>query len=563
LQTRHARGLASLIAAQADVSLRESDITAVRRLMLDVQSTGSVASCRVMLPGVGVIASTSAAEIDVMDLPASWDPAMPLAEQPVSAGLVRVSFDVQNRGSGVIEVATPTQPSVLKDTMLKAMLIGGVLSALLLVGFSRVARGFSSLVAIGSALRTAADGERRIGVLSVDGTAGGLGAIWNAMLSEHDVLQARLADRAVQERVGQGGVDGAAVTAACGAMASGVLVFDASGDVLYANGAAAVLLGLTREAIEEGDIDAVLADVDVRTAVRDAASVGGRAARVIEVVRGEDSQEPDAELRITVRSIEMGGVLMASVLIEDITQKNLADRSRNAFVAQATHELRTPLTNIRLYVEQAIDEGEDDPALRAEALNVIGSESRRLERIVSDMLCVSEIEAGSLSIRVGSVRPDTLFADLEKDYRAQAAEKSIDLVFTLPPKMPAVKGDRDRIAQALHNMIGNGLKYTPPGGRVEVGLELPDEGGMTVTVADTGIGIDPEECSQIFDRFYRANDRRIAHVTGSGLGLALAREIARLHGGDITVESAIDEGSRFTFSIPGQGDAESIAGQAA
>ncbi|MEM9374315.1 MAG: HAMP domain-containing sensor histidine kinase, partial [Planctomycetota bacterium] len=199
----------------------------------------------------------------------------------------------------------------------------------------------------------------------------------------------------------------------------------------------------------------------------------------------------------------------------------------------------------------------------AEALNVIGSESRRLERIVSDMLSVSEIEAGSLSIRVGSVRPDTLFDDLEKEYRAQAADKSIELSFDLPPKMPAFEGDRDRIAQALHNLIGNGLKYTPPGGRVDVRVDLPEAGGVTVAVADTGIGIDPEECEQIFDRFYRANDRRIAHVTGSGLGLALAREIARLHGGDITVESAIDEGSTFTFSIPGPVQTESGVERAA
>jgi two-component system phosphate regulon sensor histidine kinase PhoR len=83
-----------------------------------------------------------------------------------------------------------------------------------------------------------------------------------------------------------------------------------------------------------------------------------------------------------------------------------------------------------------------------------------------------------------------------------------------------------------------------------VRVETPEAGGLVVRVIDTGIGIDPEECERIFDRFYRANDRRIAHVTGSGLGLALAREIVRLHGGDITVESKLDQGSEFVLTLP-------------
>jgi signal transduction histidine kinase len=198
-----------------------------------------------------------------------------------------------------------------------------------------------------------------------------------------------------------------------------------------------------------------------------------------------------------------------------------------------------------------VDEGEADPQLRAQALNVINSEARRLERIVADMLSVAEIEAGSLSIRPGDVRTDALFEDLTNDYAAQAAEKTIELGFDLPPKMPVIHGDRDRLGQALHNLVGNALKYTPPGGKVTVRVEAPEQGGLIVHVIDTGIGIDPDECERIFDRFYRANDRRIAHVTGSGLGLALAREIVRLHGGDIEVESKLDQGSTFTITLPG------------
>ena len=110
-------------------------------------------------------------------------------------------------------------------------------------------------------------------------------------------------------------------------------------------------------------------------------------------------------------------------------------------------------------------------------------------------------------------------------------------------------GDRDKINLGLHNLVGNALKYTPAEGtvRVEVAVEAEQ---IVVTVSDTGIGISEADVEHIFDRFYRANDKRIATITGSGLGLALAREVIRLHGGDITVESEIDQGSAFTMTLP-------------
>jgi PAS domain S-box-containing protein len=340
------------------------------------------------------------------------------------------------------------------------------------------------------------------------------------------------------------------VVAVCDTLTHGLVVLGPDGRAIYVNGAAGVLLGRHREDLADAEVEKVFEDAEVRSAVAECLASKAPVRRTVEIARGEPGKDPDAELRLVIRSCEVGEDRFAGVMIEDITQQRVADRSRNSFVAQATHELRTPLTNIRLYVEQAVDEGEEDPKVRAQALNVINSEARRLERIVSDMLSVAEIESGSLSIRPGDVRTDALFADLRSDYSAQAAEKTIDLSFDLPPKMPVIRGDRDRLGQALHNLVGNALKYTPPGGKVAVRVEAPEEGGLVVHVVDTGIGIDPEECERIFDRFYRANDRRIAHVTGSGLGLALAREIARLHGGDISVESKLDQGSTFTISLP-------------
>jgi signal transduction histidine kinase len=165
------------------------------------------------------------------------------------------------------------------------------------------------------------------------------------------------------------------------------------------------------------------------------------------------------------------------------------------------------------------------------------------------MLSVSEIEAGSLKLQVGDVRLDALFPELQDDYNAQALSKDMKLRFELPPKFPVIRADRDKLSVVLHNLLGNALKYTPAGGEVTVHVEADDR-ELRVDVKDNGIGIAEPERERIFEKFYRAKDKRVDHVSGTGLGLAIAREIARLHGGDISVESVLNQGSTFTLRLP-------------
>jgi signal transduction histidine kinase len=167
------------------------------------------------------------------------------------------------------------------------------------------------------------------------------------------------------------------------------------------------------------------------------------------------------------------------------------------------------------------------------------------------MLSVAEIEAGSFELRYDDVRAESLFEDLKAEFEPQAAEKNISLTFHLPPKFPPMQGDRDKITLAVHNLIANSLKYTPTGGRVDVSVEFSNQ-QLAIQVKDTGIGISEEEQDKVFDRFYRAKDTRVSKITGTGLGLTLAREVVRLHGGDIHVDSKLDHGSTFTLTIPTQ-----------
>jgi signal transduction histidine kinase len=169
--------------------------------------------------------------------------------------------------------------------------------------------------------------------------------------------------------------------------------------------------------------------------------------------------------------------------------------------------------------------------------------------MVSEMLSVAEIEAGSLKLHGGDVRLDALFERLRAEVEPMAEQKQIKLAFDLPPKFPVIYGDIDKLVLALHNLIGNAIKYTPAGGQVTISMRA-DGTRVTVEVADTGIGVRPEEHERIFDRFYRAKDPRVSKITGTGLGLALSREVARIHGGDVTVQSEIDKGSTFTLTVP-------------
>jgi signal transduction histidine kinase len=373
---------------------------------------------------------------------------------------------------------------------------------------------------------------------------------WNRLLTEyHQVRRGQILGQAreslQQRRAGTSELEGV-----CDAISEGLLLIDEHREVRFANGAAAVYLDTERDKLLGSSLQEFLEEPEVIEAVEAVVAGRGSPRMGIEVRRGDQG----GVLHFSVRPVRREDAAAAMVLIEDVTQKKVADDARNSFLAQATHELRAPLTNIRLYVETAIDEGQEDRALQGKCLNVINEEARRLERVVNDVLSVSEIEAGSFCIKNDDVPIDQLLKELQDHYQPQAQQKGITLSFDLPPKLPVLIGDRDKILVALHNLIGNALKYTEAGGEITLRCEW-GAGTFRVEVADTGIGMSEEDARKIFDKFYRAKDERISKITGSGLGLSLAREVIRLHGGDIAVESRLNEGSRFSLTLPAPNEA--------
>jgi two-component system phosphate regulon sensor histidine kinase PhoR len=222
---------------------------------------------------------------------------------------------------------------------------------------------------------------------------------------------------------------------------------------------------------------------------------------------------------------------------------------RDQFIDTATHELRTPLSNIKAYAEMLATCDRIELEQQKEFCNIINSEVTRLARFVDDLLSISSMEVGSLSAERQKVETVRLFDEVLAKVQPMMQKKDIQFEVRLPEKMRDLTLDKEKMVAVLVNLLGNAAKYTPAGGHVALKVKLDDK-LLQIAVEDTGVGINAEELPLVFEKFFRSSDARVQAETGTGLGLSLAREVVRMHGGDITVESQLDKGSTFLVSIP-------------
>lgn len=246
---------------------------------------------------------------------------------------------------------------------------------------------------------------------------------------------------------------------------------------------------------------------------------------------------------------------MAWVLTDE-TQQRLTTESRDQFVMTATHELRTPLTNLQAYAEALQEKDGLEIEQQKEFCNIINSEANRLGRLVDQLLTVSQMEAGSMTINRHELEMLPMIEYTADQLRGHAEQKKMELALNLSAKLPTVLGDRDKLQAALVNLVGNAIKYTPEGGEVVLRCAT-EERWIRIDVEDNGPGIAESERGKVFDKFFRGSDTRNSDERGNGMGLTFAREIARLHGGDISLESTVGEGSTFTLRLPIGGQSRS------
>jgi signal transduction histidine kinase len=262
---------------------------------------------------------------------------------------------------------------------------------------------------------------------------------------------------------------------------------------------------------------------------------------------------------------KLNRVIREKDLITDLTKKSMEleeankelkrlDQLKSTFISSVSHELRTPLTVIKefisLMLEGHVGTLTDD---QREYLGIANKNINRLTNLIETLLDFSRIESGKgLKLRFEPTRLMEVVEDAAMTFSQQLEEKRILLENRLDPDIPLLLIDRNRLVEVFINLISNGIKFTPPGGKIII-----DSKGLTekrdylkIMVMDTGVGISPEDLPKVFDRFYQGGRTQSGVITGTGLGLAISKEIVEGHQGSIQAESKLGSGASFVFTIP-------------
>ena len=328
-------------------------------------------------------------------------------------------------------------------------------------------------------------------------------------------------------------------------IADGIIAIDADGTITLFNRAAEALLGgrasqVLGSSVETTDLHPQVARMasdcvserqvltaEIRLPGLPERVIGVRAAPFSEPARGES----------------------ALLLLHDLSEIRRHEKMQREFVSNVSHELRTPITAVRTTAEALLAGAKNDDDLVDRFLNTILSESDRLSVLIDDLMEIAKREAGITRIQRSEVR---LAEALNRAYvtvRPQAEQQGVEVVVSAPEGL-VVHADEVQLVQLVRNLVDNAVKYTPEGGRVDVEAGAAPEGGVMVSVRDTGIGIPHGEVERIFERFYRVDKARSRRLGGTGLGLAIVKDIVEAHGGRISVETELGKGSSFSVLLP-------------
>jgi len=245
-----------------------------------------------------------------------------------------------------------------------------------------------------------------------------------------------------------------------------------------------------------------------------------------------------------------GEIVGVMGIARDISESKKLEELQNRFISHVSHELRTPLTAMREFASLLIDgipgklTKEQEHYLERVAANI-----DRLARIIDNLLVISKTEEGKITLEKKLIDMRELISRVAEDFQAAARKKGLELQTSLPAVLPEIYADPDKITQVLTNLIGNALKFTPREGEVEIGAQKKGD-ELEIWVRDNGIGIEPADQEKIFDRFQQIRGEHQVSDKGAGLGLAISREMVRLHRGRMWVESEPGKGSVFYFCLP-------------
>ncbi|HUT20568.1 MAG TPA: ATP-binding protein [Anaerolineae bacterium] len=316
-----------------------------------------------------------------------------------------------------------------------------------------------------------------------------------------------------------------------------VVVIDDLGYILLSNPSAMRTYGIIPEEAIGLPFYEVIADAPLRDLLTHPMEKG--TALTDEIVAPDDRT-----FSASVSSLSGGGRVAT---LRDITYLKELDQMKSDFVNTVSHDLRSPLTYIRGYTTMIPMGGELNEKQQGFVQKILTG-IEQMTQLIDDLLDIGKIEAG-VGIEIERCWLPGLVQAVVDDLGMRAIQERVELTASLPADIPPTLADRTLIRQAIKNLIDNAIKYTPGPGKVEVSLDNHGD-SLVVSVRDTGIGIAPEHQHRLFEKFYRVKRRETVHLQGTGLGLAIVKSIAERHGGRVWVESKLNAGSTFHFSIP-------------
>ena len=330
-----------------------------------------------------------------------------------------------------------------------------------------------------------------------------------------------------------------------------VLVIDEAGEVSYLNDKVAGLLGVETEQVLGCKVRDWCENpllMKMLLSELGKSNIGGSP----NFVQIESDSHGNKSLQVSSYPLfaptDESRVLGRLVVIRDITEDKMSQQRQGEFVAHIAHELKTPLNVLSMYSETLLDDGHNSEEYRIEAVNVIHDEVERLSTLINNLLAINQYELGGVIID----RKSTRFHDLLEDVFEQAkqSKRTDQLAFQLdlPRELTSINIDKDLFRIALNNLMSNAIKYSKPTGKITLSAQESNS-HVEISVSDEGYGVSPEDQERIFDKFFRSNDVNVRNQTGHGLGLALTSQIVQMHHGEISLESELGKGSKFTIKL--------------
>lgn len=244
----------------------------------------------------------------------------------------------------------------------------------------------------------------------------------------------------------------------------------------------------------------------------------------------------------------------AVLVIYDITELKKLELMRKDFVANVSHELKTPITSIKGFAETLLEGGMEDKNVTRDFLGIIYQEGNRMQELIEDLLALSKLEQEDLELQYEQFDAVKMVNDAVFTLQHKAKQKNLTLTLQTDNKI-MLEADKPRVKQIIINLVDNAINYTPAKGTITVSVNQHDQ-YICFTVADTGIGIDEESLSRIFERFYRVDKARSRNTGGTGLGLAIVKHIVEVHNGKIEIESEVNKGTTINVYLPVTKDLE-------